>query len=56
MALDMRKLRKPKPFTSSKEAKRRARILQGQARPSRLHANRKKKPPKYPEKDALWAE
>lgn len=54
--LDMKKLPKPKPFTSSKEVKRRARILQGQARPSLLHANRKKKPPKYPEKDALLAE
>lgn len=52
----MRKLRKPKRFTSSKEAKRRARILQGQAQPSRLHADRRKNPPKYPDKDALLAE
>jgi hypothetical protein len=43
----MRKLRRPKPFCASKEAKRLARLKAGAPPPSQVLPDEKRKPPKH---------
>lgn len=47
----MRKLRRPKPFRATKEAKRLARLKVGIPPPSQVLPDEKRKPPKHRKKE-----
>jgi hypothetical protein len=49
--LAMRKLRRPKPFRATKEAKRLARLKVGAPPPSQILPAKRHKPPKHKKKD-----